>query len=78
MADCPHKELVLLTDDQREMVRCTHCHLLISRDELGDGCCPECLEATGKRHAEFERAEVQVSGKIRYRCERCGALIECE
>jgi predicted RNA-binding Zn-ribbon protein involved in translation (DUF1610 family) len=77
MAQCTHKELLLLTSEQREMVRCTRCHLLIGREELGGRHCPECLEQ-GKRHAVFEKAESAARGNTRYRCELCGALIECD
>ena len=76
MAGCTHKELLLLVEERREMVRCTRCHLLISKEELGGGCCPECLEQ-GRRHAGFEPVEPPRPCRTSYRCEQCGALIEC-
>jgi uncharacterized Zn finger protein len=59
-----------------ERLRCRHCHLTIDEDELGNGSCPECLEARGVRHRDFEKIEPEEDDTVLYRCEDCGALIK--
>jgi hypothetical protein len=49
--------------------------LTISAEELGDGFCPECFEANGNKHYEFEPMAATQTG-ARYRCEECGAIIK--
>ncbi|MFP4071966.1 MAG: hypothetical protein ACLFTB_07935 [Desulfovibrionales bacterium] len=78
MPACFHKNLVLLVESKKALVRCRHCHLTISKDELGGGYCPECLERQGKRLADFDEVEHEPQPGTRYRCEDCGAVIECE
>lgn len=75
MNDCKHSNLELISGG-KEKVRCKHCHLTISVDELAGGCCPECFESTGRRRYDFEPVEDTDSGTTRYRCEDCGAVIE--
>jgi len=72
---CKHKKLVLITPP-KDKVRCTYCHLVISKEELADGYCPECYEQRGVRHYEFEDVEPEQGPAVRYRCEDCGAVIE--
>ena len=75
MARCTHKKLELI-QPAKERVRCTHCHLVISREELAQGYCPECREVRGVSHYEFEEVKEKEEAKVRYRCEDCGAIIE--
>ncbi|MBN1846949.1 MAG: hypothetical protein JW932_00030 [Deltaproteobacteria bacterium] len=65
--------LINQTDNK---LRCRHCHLTIDETELGRGCCPECLEVHGIRRRDFETLEQENDGKVRYRCDDCGAIIE--
>jgi len=72
--------LVLLPDEKNKL-RCRHCHLVIAPDELQGGYCPECYEAHGKKQYDFEEIEAGENGeneKTRYRCEDCGVIIEVE
>ena len=73
MSECRHATLVLLEAKSRK--RCVHCHLTLSADELGEGPCPECLEARGERHSDFE--DVPHNGETHpgYFCDDCGARI---
>jgi len=77
MTVCHHRNLALLPE-KKDRVRCCHCHLTISADELGDGYCPECYEIDGRKRYDFEAVAAEKNGKVRYRCEECGAVIECE
>ena len=77
MKECKHLNLVLLEEIPNRL-RCKHCHLTISRKELGDSYCPECFEADGKRRYDFEEVASETQGQTRYRCEDCGALIKAE
>ena len=73
MEKCNHKNLVLLPGPQKRL-RCRHCHLTISVDELGDGHCPECFERSGDRRYDFEPVGAETVS-TQYRCETCGAII---
>lgn len=75
MAGCRHEKLELI-QPPKERVRCTYCHLVISREELVHGCCPECHEVRGVPHYECEEVKEKHQPKVRYRCEDCGAIIE--
>ena len=75
MTSCRHEKLVLVGPPGRKL-RCRHCHLTLDEQELGQGCCPECLEVRGERHQDFDEIETQDDGTVLYRCEECGALIE--
>ncbi len=73
MTRCRHHHLALLPEKSRRL-RCRRCHLTIDADELQGGFCPECYEANGTRHNDFE---VLVSPQgTQYRCEQCGAVID--
>ena len=77
MTACRHEKLVLVRPQGRKF-RCRHCQLTIDEQELGQGCCPECLEVRGVRHRDFEEIEAEDNGKVLYRCEGCSALIEAD
>ena len=72
---CKHRTLALLTEKNSKL-RCRYCHLTISEDELLDGYCPECYEVHQIKRCDFERLPARDKGKVRYRCEECGAIIE--
>ncbi|MFZ7110784.1 MAG: hypothetical protein ACOWYE_03790 [Desulfatiglandales bacterium] len=76
MTDCRHQKLVLIREPGKRL-RCRHCHLTITETELGEGCCPECLEVSGLRHRDFEALEPE-DNKTAYRCEICGELIRAD
>ena len=75
MAGCTHEKLELI-QPPKQRVRCTYCHLVIAREELVHGYCPECYEARGVSHYEFEEVKEKQQPNVRYRCEDCGAIIE--
>jgi rubredoxin len=50
--------------------------LTIRAEELGDSYCPECYEADGNKKYDFEKIETKEPETDRYRCEKCGAIIE--
>jgi len=77
MTSCDHSQLVLLPE-KKNMLRCRHCHLTISPDELGKGYCPECYEADGRKQYDFEAIAPEETETARYRCEGCGVIIESE
>lgn len=74
---CKHLTLVLLPE-RNNVLRCRHCHLTIDRDELHGGYCPECFERDGRRYYDFDSVESPDKGKICYRCEQCGLIIEAK
>ena len=75
MTRCKHKNLELI-QPPKEKIRCTFCHLVLSREELVHGCCPECREVRGVSHDEFEEVKERRDTRVWYRCEDCGAIIE--
>lgn len=75
MDSCSHSRLILIQKQQGRKLRCLHCNLTIDEAELGDGCCPECLEARGVRHDDFQEMLIRDDGEVEYRCEDCSALI---
>ncbi|HOO91115.1 MAG TPA: hypothetical protein PLA74_09875 [Syntrophales bacterium] len=77
MTTCRHLALVRLPE-KKNMLRCRHCHLTIDPDELGGGYCPECFEVRGRKYYDFDEIEAPDKGKIRYRCEECGVIIETD
>jgi len=78
MTSCSHLTLVLLPE-KKDVLRCRHCHLTINADELREQrYCPECFEVHRRRHYDFDAIETEDKGKIRYRCEQCGIIIETE
>jgi predicted RNA-binding Zn-ribbon protein involved in translation (DUF1610 family) len=60
------------------MLRCRHCHLTINPDDLHERYCPECFEIHGRKHNEFDEIEAEDKGKVRYRCEECGIIVETD
>ena len=76
MSGCPHEVLTLVPKDSNKL-RCQRCHLTLSPDELVNGCCPECYEVRGEKHSDFEKVEEADDAPTRYRCDRCGMVIEC-
>lgn len=74
MTSCKHSSLELLPE-RRSGLRCRHCHLTISAEELGYGYCPECFDHSGARRYDFELLENNGREIVRYRCEECGAII---
>lgn len=77
MVSCDHSTLELLPE-KKDRLRCRHCHLTIDADELGDGYCPECFENEGKKRYEFDPIKAVERSLPRYRCERCGVIIDRE
>jgi len=75
MTSCRHANLELLPKRNKTR-RCRHCHLTIDVEELGDGYCPECFEASGKKQYDFEDVEPVEESIARYRCEDCGMIVE--
>jgi predicted RNA-binding Zn-ribbon protein involved in translation (DUF1610 family) len=73
MNDCKHESLELLPE-RKSSVRCRHCHLTLSAEELGDGYCPECFDRDGTKNYQFETLDSETKA-VRYRCEDCGAII---
>jgi len=77
MNACRHLQLVLLPE-QKNRLRCRHCHLTINADELTSRYCPECFESSQKKRYDFDEV-VEVTDDIaRYRCEDCGAMSEAK
>ncbi len=77
MTSCSHLTLVLLPE-KKNMLRCRDCHLTINADELHERYCPECFEIDGRKHYDFDAIEAADKGKVLYRCEQCGIIIETE
>ncbi len=75
MDACKHSELVLLRE-KKGRLRCRHCHLTLTADELTSRYCPECFESTNTKRCDFEEIAAVETGIVRYRCEACGAIIE--
>ena len=76
MPPCRHEVLTLIPMKSSRL-RCRHCHLTISEDELGSGDCPECLEVHRIGRRDFEKISAADKETIRYCCEHCGTVIEC-
>ena len=77
MTSCDHSNLLLLSE-RKSRLRCRNCHLTIAEDELGDGYCPECFDANGKKQYDFEPVQEPGEGKTIYRCEDCGIRVEVD
>jgi len=75
MTTCHHNKLVLIPEPGNRL-RCRHCHLTITADELGKSHCPECFEIHGRKRYDFEEVEPETRGIVKYRCEECGITIE--
>jgi hypothetical protein len=78
MNPCRHLHLVLLSPLATHKLRCRHCHLTITPEELEGGYCPECYEAKGIKNSNFEEISTPGDGKTRYRCEQCNAVIDVD
>ncbi len=77
MTQCKHTNLTLLPPEKSKL-RCRHCHLTIDPEELGKSYCPECFDTTGQKRYDFEKIAAEQTARQRYRCEKCGLIIECE
>ena len=77
MHSCKH-DVLTLAPAKSNRLRCKHCHLTISEDELGSGDCPECLEAHKIKRRDFEPINEPEDSTTRYYCEHCGAAIDFE
>jgi len=75
MTACNHRQLVLVRDTYTR-VRCRHCHLTIKAEDLPSGYCPECFETSHTKRYDFEDVVTVDPGRVRYRCEECGGMIE--
>ncbi|MCP4714163.1 MAG: hypothetical protein GY868_03520 [Deltaproteobacteria bacterium] len=73
---CKH-EILRLVPPTPGKLRCRHCHLVISEQEIGDGYCPECLEVSKIRRKDFDQIEAENAGTVRYCCEGCGMVVDC-
>jgi hypothetical protein len=74
MSSCKHANLELLPG-VKPRVRCRHCDLTLAAEDLEEGFCPECFEASGQKRFEFEEVAGPESAPARYRCDDCGAII---
>jgi hypothetical protein len=61
MSACAHRQLVLVRETPARL-RCRHC--------------PECFETTHTKRYDFDEVVPVDSGRVCYRCEACGGLIE--
>jgi Zn finger protein HypA/HybF involved in hydrogenase expression len=77
MSACRHLQLVLLPE-QKNRLRCRHCHLTINADELTSRYCPECFESSGRKRYDFDEVAEVKDDVARYRCEDCGVMIEAK
>ena len=55
MEPCKHTTLALVQPEMKQ--RCRQCHLVLSKEELGDSFCPECFEASGQRKYDFDEVD---------------------
>ena len=74
MSTCRH-EILTLVPAPGARLRCRHCHLTISEQELGDGCCPECLETFKIKRGDFDKLGAADNSAVCYRCETCGMIV---
>jgi hypothetical protein len=77
LTHCTHSKLLLLPQE-KQRVRCRHCHLTIKPGDLDADYCPECFEKDGVKRNDFDAVDGEENGVIRYRCELCGAIIVAE
>ena len=75
MSACPHRQLVLVRETHPRL-RCRHCHLTLTVADLPGRYCPECFETTHTKRYDFDEVMLANSGRVSYRCEACGSLIE--
>ncbi len=74
MTACNHSKLIQLLEEKNRL-RCRHCHLTIKADELGENYCPECFEVHGKKRYNFEEIAAADAIKPQFKCEECGIMI---
>ncbi len=77
MTECNHSQIVLLPE-KKTLLRCRHCHLTIKPEDLGEKCCPECFQEQGAKRYDFEEVAPIEKETARYRCEKCGIIIESD
>jgi Zn finger protein HypA/HybF involved in hydrogenase expression len=75
MDECVHKNLVLMNQDKNKL-RCIHCHLTINEEELETDFCPECWETDRIKRSDFEKVEQKYTDTCTYRCEGCGVEVK--
>ena len=73
---CNHKNLQLVAEPKKRL-RCRHCHLTITENELGNKFCPECYEQHGKKRYDFDDVKDKKTKLTQYKCEQCYAIIQC-
>ena len=74
MTACNHSNLIQLPEEKNRL-RCRHCHLTIKADELGESYCPECFEEHGKKRYNFVEIAATDARKPQFKCEECGIMI---
>jgi len=74
MSSCNHTTLELLPE-RKKRVRCRYCHLTLAVEDLQDGYCPECFDASANKRYEFDEVKSPEEPTARYRCDDCGAII---
>ncbi|MBT8369824.1 MAG: hypothetical protein KJO34_02610 [Deltaproteobacteria bacterium] len=77
MTSCAHYSLVLLPG-KKSRLQCRHCQLTITSAELGESFCPECYEIHNEKRYDFDELTAEEQGAVRYRCEKCGVIIESD
>ena len=77
MNACSHSNLIQLPEAEKRL-RCQHCHLTITANELKQGYCPECFEMNGDKRYDFEEIAPSKTVTTQYKCEDCGVIIESE
>ena len=75
MTSCSHSTLTLLPQ-QKNRMRCRHCHLTIKEEDLTQDFCPECYEMKGEKRYDFEEVPSTKVTETQYRCESCGTIIK--
>ena len=75
MSACAHRQLVLVWETHARL-RCRHCHLTLTAADLPGRYCPEYFETTHTKRYDFDEVVPVDSGRVSYRCEACGGLIE--
>ena len=75
MASCAHTNLTRLPEPEKRL-RCRHCHLSMTANDLEQDYCPECFEINGEKRYDFETLDAETSASVKYRCEDCGVIIE--
>ena len=77
MSTCRHQKLVLIKQDKNKL-RCTHCHLTINEEDLDSDFCPECWETDRIRRRDFKKIDQKENDSDTYRCEGCGVEVRTE